>query len=566
MIHEGLTYDRKALAAVTGSTADWEELAKDVVAFAAARGGIIEVGIADDAEDPPADQRVDPALADRVTKRMGELTVNVSVTVEHQTAANGGEFLRVHIPRSHAMPSRTDGRHFLRVGDSSKPAVGDILQRLVAERSATPWEVLPSEVPRGQRDAVVVERVMARLRASDRVKVSVKEKTDDELLDHYHLTDGDRLTNLGVLCVGSPRDRARLGTAPVIQAITYDERRTKIGKLVWDDHTLSLIDMVDAVWEAVPAFRETYELRHGILAQEIPAFDRAVIREVVVNALVHRPYTQRGDIFLNLHPDRLEVVNPGPFPPGVTPANILHTTVRRNDMMARLFHDLHLMEREGSGYDLMYATLLSTGRGVPIPVEGPDRVEVTIPRRVVKPAMIDLMQRAADQMALSRRETITLGLLALHDGLTAAGLAKCLELTDTNSLSSWLGRLLDMQLVATTGRTKGMRYFVPPQVLQRLEFTPRTTLTRIETHRLDALIREDLSRYPESGRAAIHERIGSEIPLAQVKRALERLREAGVIASTGKGPATRYQLVSIGSTGAQIPETSTPVSEPISPK
>jgi ATP-dependent DNA helicase RecG len=50
-----------------------------------------------------------------------------------------------------------------------------------------------------------------------------------------------------------------------------------------------------------------------------------------VVALVHRPYTQRGDIFLNLHPDRLEVVNPGPLPLGVTPQNVLHTTVRRNE-------------------------------------------------------------------------------------------------------------------------------------------------------------------------------------------------------------------------------------------
>jgi len=45
------------------------------------------------------------------------------------------------------------------------------------------------------------------------------------------------------------------------------------------------------------------------------------------------------------------VVNPGPLPLGVTPQNVLHTTVRRNEHLARLFHDLKLMEREGSGFD-----------------------------------------------------------------------------------------------------------------------------------------------------------------------------------------------------------------------
>lgn len=541
---EGLTYDRKALQVIVGAKADWLELAKDVVAFASARGGVIDIGIADDASEPSADQRVERSMLDRVTKRMGELTVNVSVMAELCTSSNGGEFLRLHIPRSTAMPSRTDGCYFLRIGDSSKPAVGDILHRLVAERSRVPWEVLTSEAQRDQQDSAAVARLVARLRASDRVKSSVKEKTDRELLEHYHLIDGDRLTNLGVLCVGTPRDRVRLGTAPVIQAITYDELGAKIGKIVWDDHALSPMDMVDAVWEAVPAFRESYELRHGLLAQQIPAYDRSVIREVLVNALVHRPYTQRGDIFLNLHPDRLVVVNPGPFPPGVTPANILHTTVRRNDEMARLFHDLHLMEREGTGYDLMYATLLSTGRGVPIPVEGPDRVEVTIPRRVVKPAMVALMQRAADQLDLSQRETITLGLLALHDGLTAIGLAKILELSETAALSAWLGRLLDLQLVTTSGKAKGTRYFVPPEVLQRLEFTPRTTLTRIEPHRLEALILEDVRRYPASQIKDIHQRIGSEIPRARLKKTLADLVETQRVALSGAGRTWTYRLKS----------------------
>jgi predicted HTH transcriptional regulator len=58
---------------------------------------------------------------------------------------------------------------------------------------------------------------------------------------------------------------------------------------------------------------------------------------VLVNALVRRLYTQRGDTFLNLHPDRLEVVNDGPLPLGVIPKNVLYSAVRRNDHLARLF-------------------------------------------------------------------------------------------------------------------------------------------------------------------------------------------------------------------------------------
>ncbi|MFX5622772.1 ATP-binding protein, partial [Acinetobacter baumannii] len=82
---------------------------------------------------------------------------------------------------------------------------------------------------------------------------------------------------------------------------------------------------------------EHYELPDGLYRQNVPAFDEIVVRELLVNALVHRPYTQRGEVFLSLYPDRLEVTNPGPLPLGVTPKNILHTTVRRNEHLARLF-------------------------------------------------------------------------------------------------------------------------------------------------------------------------------------------------------------------------------------
>ena len=72
------------------------------------------------------------------------------------------------------------------------------------------------------------------------------------------------------------------------------------------------------------------------------AYDEKVVRELLVNALVHRPYTQGGDIYLNLYPDRLEVVNPGRLPLGVTPRNMLHASRRRNESLARVFHDLGL--------------------------------------------------------------------------------------------------------------------------------------------------------------------------------------------------------------------------------
>ena len=416
---EGQLLDRKSLRAVIGKSADWYELAKDCVAFANAVGGSLLIGIEDGEEYPPCAQIIQSDLSDTLRRRIGELTVNVAVQPVVRQADNGGEYLEVMIARSPNVASTSDGRFFMRIADESKPVLGDDVMRLASERSALPWETLTTlRVPRSQVDVAKLEAIVAGIRTSDRVKTSVKEKSVDELLDHYQLAQGEWLTSLGVLCVGRQGDRARLGTAPVIQFIKRDQRELKVNKLSWDDHVLSPMELVDVVWHEVPDFREFYEVADGLFRTQVAAFDERVIRELLINALVHRPYTQRGDIYLNLHPDRLEIVNPGPLPLGVTPSNVLHASVRRNEHLARLCHDLKLMEREGSGFDAIYDVLLSQGRPAPLVEEGPDWVRVTLARSAPDRQVLAFITKAGETYPLTQRERISLGLLAQNEALT----------------------------------------------------------------------------------------------------------------------------------------------------
>ena len=535
--------DQKSLRKVTGPTADFGELAQDCVCFANGAGGVLLIGIEDDDDAPPAGQRVDPALLDRIRKRIGELTVNVQVAPELKRHENGGEYIALTIPRAAGVASTSDGRYFLRVGDTCRPIVGDDVMRLANERPATPWEEMTSQgVPRANADTAKVASFCARLRASDRVKPSVKEKPDDELLTHYGLAKGDVLTNLGVLLMGGRRDRAGLGSASIVQAIKYDEREVKVAKWSWDDHELSPIELVDTIWNQIPDFRESYELPDGMLRTKLPAYDELVVRELLVNALVHRPYTQGGDVYLNLHPDRLEVVNPGRLPIGVTPKNILHASRRRNDGLARIFHDLKLMEREGSGIDLLFERLLASGRKVPTITEGTDSVHVTVPRRVVQPGIIKLLVEADQRYQLTQRERITFALVAQTEGISAAQLAQDLELPDAGALRPWLGRLLTLGLIEQSGRTNAVRYLVPPALLREAGLDTLTTLTRVQPHRLRALILEDLERFPDSAKGDILRRVGPEIPDRTFRRALEELVESGKVLATGEKRWRRYRL------------------------
>jgi ATP-dependent DNA helicase RecG len=69
-----------------------------------------------------------------------------------------------------------------------------------------------------------------------------------------------------------------------------------------------------------------------------------------------------------------------------------------------------------------------------------------------------------------------------------------------------------------------------------------TTLSRIEPHRLRALILEDLARYPGSASSQINARVGPELSGKTVKRAIDELVAAGEVAYSGEKRWRRYRL------------------------
>ena len=303
-------------------------------------------------------------------------------------------------------------------------------------------------------------------------------------------------------------------------------------------------EMINSVWERVPEWKESSEITEGMFRRNILAYPEKVVRELLSNALVHRPYTVRGDIFINIHPDHIEVVNPGRLPLGVTVKNILHTTKKRNEHMAAVFYALHLMEREGSGYDMMYETLLANGKPIPRVTEGDDSVSVSVYRRIINEEVIKVMQHIDQRYDVKQKQLICLGLIALHESLTASELIRILNLKDADALRSWLRLLIEKDIVVSTeDRSKSKEYRVNPDILRGSEYKGKTSLKRIEDYRLKELILEDLKIYKTASLSEIQKRIGEEIPSRKIWNQLQKLANNGTILKIGKNKWQKYQII-----------------------
>ena len=543
-MRENQFIEKKSLDTVRGKTADWKELAKDCVCFANTRGGLILIGIADKDTLPPTGQIIDPDLPHIIRKRISENTVNVGVNASIKLAGNNAEYIELEILfSSSTIAATSDGRYYYRSDDSCMPLLPDELSRLFTDKPAFIWETRKTKVSKANIDLQKLTHFRTAIKDSKRVSTHVKQKSDDELLDHYLFSEGEYLTNLGVLWLGKRNDRAKILFAPTVHFLKLDERGQKVNKILWEDHSLNPKELIEAIWTEVPDWKEGIDVADGMFRKFVPNYEEEVIRELMANALVHRPYTMRGDVFINLYPDSLEVVNPGLFPIGVTAQNVLHKNVRRNPYLAQVFYDLHLMDREGSGIDKMYQVLLSNAKQLPIPFQGDDYVMFTIKRHVSKPEIISLINRANEEFQLNTKELISLGLIAQHTSLSAIEFSKELNLPDrANVVSNWLGRLTELGLIISKGKTKGTEYKVNPEFLKKANFKGITNLKGIETHRLEELIYQDIKIYQPTSIGDIHLRIGKEINIHRIRRMLKEMVFRGILSAEGERKYRTYSI------------------------
>lgn len=89
--------------------------------------------------------------------------------------------------------------------------------------------------------------------------------------------------------------------------------------------------------------------------KDIPQYPPAVIREAVMNALLHSDYSAKGSsIQIAIFDDRIEITNPGCLPFGLSlDAALSGISQLRNRVIGRVFRELNLIEQWGSGLGRM---------------------------------------------------------------------------------------------------------------------------------------------------------------------------------------------------------------------
>jgi ATP-dependent DNA helicase RecG len=87
--------------------------------------------------------------------------------------------------------------------------------------------------------------------------------------------------------------------------------------------------------------------------KEVPEYPERATREALINALTHRDYFSRDAVQINIFDDRIEFINPGTLPSGLTLQLLGTLSIQRNPVTYRIMRDLRLVEGLATGVPRM---------------------------------------------------------------------------------------------------------------------------------------------------------------------------------------------------------------------
>jgi len=201
--------------------------------------------------------------------------------------------------------------------------------------------------------------------------------------------------------------------------------------------------------------------KHLNVRSEIRGFDRFdiyeipldALREAVVNAIVHRNYAIKGtSIYVRIFDDRVEIENPGGLPGGITKRDFGKSSVRRNPIIADLFHRMGKVERMGSGIERMRELMRDAGLKEPV-FEMDDFFRVTFYRDPRYSLKADRLGEKLGEK-LGENEKGILELIAKNRFATIPELSKMLGIS-TTAVENNLAKLKAKKILKRIGPAKG---------------------------------------------------------------------------------------------------------------
>lgn len=265
---------------------------------------------------------------------------------------NKKKMIVIEVEEAKEKPVFAFGRGFKRVGKSTIRMSREEIEKLILEREKIYWdEQICKEASLQDIDEEKLDWYLERRKKIRKIPSKFDTKT---LLTNIGVAKKAnhkiKITNAGILFFG--KTPQRFIQTRIIGARFKGKQLSRT--------TTDSIDCSGTIWEMLEQAEDfirkninLYGFRTGLSFRRTDKLEYPMdaIREGIINALIHRGYSELTDIRIFIFDDRIEIINPGSFPEGVTPKKPIHKP--RNPILCQLMRDVGFVEKYGSGIYFM---------------------------------------------------------------------------------------------------------------------------------------------------------------------------------------------------------------------
>lgn len=304
-----------------------DDYLKWICGFANAQGGVIFLGKDDYGKLIGLDnsKRLLDDIPNKIKNAMG---ISVEVNLQEE---DGKTFIEIITP-PYSVPISLRGRYYHRVGSTKQELVGTALTEFLLKKSGQTWDDLVEQ--RADFKDINTETVELFLRAAknagrlpDDLILSIP-----ELFEKLRLAEKGKLKRAAVILFG--KDPGRF----------YPNTFIKIGKFGENDtdllfQTVEEGNLIQLLHASLNSLNHNFLLKsvqfEGIYRIERGEYPVAAIREMLLNALVHRNY-MGAPIQIKVYDDKISIWNEGTLPLGLTLEALKrsHSSRPRNPIIA----------------------------------------------------------------------------------------------------------------------------------------------------------------------------------------------------------------------------------------
>jgi len=186
----------------------------------------------------------------------------------------------------------------------------------------------------------------------------------------------------------------------------------------------------------------------GMMREEKLEIPEIAFREALLNMIIHRNYHLSSPSKIFIYDDRLEFVSPGDFFGPIKPDQLQGMTYLRNPAICKIFRELGLVEKMGTGFIQIFKSYENWGLPPPQIIEWPNFVKCILPRPY---------QGILSSTKVLREEPDVLSLYHVQAEITIHDIMKNWAVSRATA-QRWLQALVKQQKIKRIGKTRNVRY------------------------------------------------------------------------------------------------------------